>query len=301
MQKLFFAGILLLVLNVCIYSQNKNIKSGFGGDFNSYVGDTKHPVSYGGFTFFHGGNYEFYFGVKDGRERGEIPDIYFSNSTGSSRYIEEGEYFTNKEGVYDYLYLKSNTDFTYKQKLGIIFHPRRLFLYDGNEIFFASDEGPRWAGHNPEITDIKMSSFLKEGSVSYDAQNFKRPSQYYLRPWVEGAAGDGVGEWIELTLERYDGMWPLDYFIISNGYVSFNNPSLYERNNRIKKLRIICETEGINIVVGLEDTPHFQEIFLPRQITSETSVFKFMIEDVYSGTQWDDTCLNLIIPLGNRP
>jgi hypothetical protein len=153
-----------------------------------------------------------------------------------------------------------------------------------------------------------MSSFLTENTTKYDARNFKAPDTSYLRPWVEGAEGSGIGEWIELTIERHieekaDWMsdWPLDFFVISNGYVSFNNPSLYEWNNRVKKIRIICEAEKIDFVAELKDTPQFQEIRLPKSITAARRVFRFVIEDVYKGTKWDDTCLNLIIPLGNQP
>jgi hypothetical protein len=76
---------------------------------------------------------------------------------------------------------------------------------------------------------------------------------------------------------------------------------LYERNNRIKKLRIECAAEGIDMTVDLADSYHFQEIRLPKPVDSDTAVFKFTIVEVYEGSQWDDTCLNLIVPMGDLP
>jgi hypothetical protein len=272
----------------------------FDGDINPYRGNTRRPVTYGRFNFFKGNEYQYYFHPGDI----EMEHIRWEYIGRDGFYTEEGAYRVSREGVYDYLYLNNTSPFNYREKLGILYHPRILYLFNQNELFFASDDGPRWGGLDPRITDIKVSSFLVEGVIRYDAFNFRRPTQYYLRPWVPGVQGDGIGEWIELALEGQYGLGPvndsrpLDYFLVSNGYVSFTNPSLYEWNNRVKKLRVVCETEGIDVIYELADTPQFQELRLPRSITAETCNFRFIIEEVYKGTRWDDTCISMIIPVG---
>jgi hypothetical protein len=49
---------------------------------------------------------------------------------------------------------------------------------------------------------------------------------------------------------------------------------------------------AINYV--LEDTPNYQEIILPEQITYN-DILEIQILSVYEGTKYDDTCINNII------
>ena len=142
---------------------------------------------------------------------------------------------------------------------------------------------------------------MRIGKFSLNPETSPGGEQYRekLRPWVEGVKGQGIGEWIELSTDSYE--TPVSFFLISNGYVSFEKPYLYKKNSRIKKMRITCKEENIDFVVGLKDTPDFQEIRLPKKITGLKPTFRFTIEEVYPGTKWEDTCLNLIIPLGDLP
>ncbi len=221
-------------------------------------------------------------------------DSVFPNSS----YYERGTWQSKKEYNFDYLYLSSNKNYTYKEKLGMLVHPRKLLLFDKNFLLFSSDEGLRWSGANPRVVSVRSSSSLVEGNKDYNGQNTIQFSSTDNIPWVEGIDGQGIGEWFEIETVTWN--WPVDFLLISNGYVDFSKPYLYEYNSRIKKMRIQIEEHDIDFEVVLTDTPQFQEIRLPKKIDDGETVIRFTILDVYSGSKWEDTCLNLVIPMGDR-
>ena len=224
-----------------------------------------------------------------------IPDELIEDN----KYYETGKWSITEKGPFAYLILESDSGFTYKEKLGILYNPRRLYLFDNDELFFSSNEGLRFEGTMPRVVSIITSSFLVEQQKEYDGYFNLSPNAGGLNPWVEGVKGQGIGEWIEIKTNSYQ--FPVDFFLISNGYVSFEKPYLYEFNSRIKRIRITNEELNLDFEVELEDTPNFQEVRLPNKITELETTFRFTILEVYPGTKWEDTCLNLIIPLGDLP
>ena len=215
-------------------------------------------------------------------------------------YIEEGHYYISKDASLYKLNLESNSEYTFMKSFGVLFHSRRMFLYHGDELFFMSTEP---YGHDsslgPYVDKINSSSYLSEGITEYKGRNIIRPFFEKSKPWVEGVSGDGIGQWIELETSAMK--YPVSKFLISNGYVSFEKPYLYEYNNRVKRLRVTCDQLGIDVEIALEDTPNFQEVELPVKIEEKNATFRFEILEVYEGLKWDDTCINLIIPLGDVP
>jgi hypothetical protein len=81
---------------------------------------------------------------------------------------------------------------------------------------------------------------------------------------------------------------------ISNGFVDYNRPYLYEYNNRIKKIRIRNRE-------NTDDYRDFELLDLPNIQTVATSSFSLNIEieilEIYPGTKYNDTCVNFIIPI----
>ncbi|WP_156104517.1 NADase-type glycan-binding domain-containing protein [Spirochaeta lutea] len=152
-----------------------------------------------------------------------------------------------------------------------------------------------------DIFDTKMrietgiiyssSSSLTEGTTQYLASNLG--DLELRRPWVEGVSGQGIGESVSIKGRRSN--VAIQAFIVSNGFVSFENPSLYTRNSRLREIRIISENPFFDFTVELEDTPSLQIVNLPES----TSEFEIIINDVYPGSQWQDTCVNFILPLVN--
>lgn len=215
-------------------------------------------------------------------------------------YNEEGAFslITTANGI-QHLSFTSDSGFTYKKELGVLYNQRRLFLFEDDAIFFEPTEDYQWDGILPKVVDIATSSALKEKERVYSGLSFIRRKTANLIPWVEAAEGQGIGEWIELKI-KVSGQ-PLTSLLVSDGYVSFKKPSLFSLNSRVKDLKITCQDIGLDLMVPLKDTPGLQEIKLPKAISNQEIKIKCTIESTYPGEKWSDTCLSLIYPLGSDP
>jgi len=140
------------------------------------------------------------------------------------------------------------------------------------------------------LFDIKIntSSFLIENNIEYTGSNLLMSIKD--GPWVEGVSGDGIGEYIELD---YAGSYinEINGIVISNGFVSAKNPDLFIKNNRIKRILIECDDGIFRNEYDILDTPNLQTIRFPLNV----SKIKITILDIYKGTTWDDTCINMVI------
>ena len=104
--------------------------------------------------------------------------------------------------------------------------------------------------------------------------------------WVEGAAGHGIKEWIQIHLPR-----PMTVTKISilNGY---NKPGgSFKKNSRVKRATILLSEEDINHTITLKDSQKFQTFSFPPTLTNYVMLF---IESVYPGDKWTDTCISEI-------
>lgn len=133
------------------------------------------------------------------------------------------------------------------------------------------------------------SSSLKENNTLYSANNLSNIE--LMKPWVEGVSGYGIGEYIIVTQNSKEVYF--SELLISIGFVSYEKPYLYEKNSRPKQIELTTEDGAFNYVVELFDTPNIQTIKLPKAVRD----IKIIIKDIYKGTEWDDTCINFIIPL----
>jgi len=147
-------------------------------------------------------------------------------------------------------------------------------------------------GYRPDSRGIivgkySATSFLNDSSGSYPPANLR--TDVPSRPWVEGIDGDGVGETISIKWATYEGGKP-GALIISNGFVSYDKPQLYEMNSRVRRIRITDPLGAFSIETELADTPNPQVVFLPSA-PEQTDI---EILSVYPGTSWNDTCINFI-------
>lgn len=131
-------------------------------------------------------------------------------------------------------------------------------------------------------TVFSASSELKEKDTIYFAKNLDIVDS--VKPWVEAAKGDGTGEYIKIDYEGIAGL------IISNGYVDYNKPNLYENNNRLKVFEVYNQDNKKIQEIELEDTPETQIFIIKEKCKS----IKLVIKEVYKGNKWDDTCINFI-------
>lgn len=105
--------------------------------------------------------------------------------------------------------------------------------------------------------------------------------------WAEGVPGPGIGEWIEIG---FPGEFELYAIELANGYQ--RSEDLFVKNNRIKRATLIF-SNGEQMTVDLADERGRQHVDLieTRGATVETDMIKIVIDDVYPGTEYDDTCL----------
>jgi putative hemolysin len=113
-------------------------------------------------------------------------------------------------------------------------------------------------------------------------------------PWSEGADGPGVGEWIMLT---FPGTIEVNAIGLDVGYDrdendSLRSPEVFEANNRLKSATIVF-SNGEQVQLDFADERGVQLVPLARAPGPpiETTFVQVVIEDVYPGTTYDDTCL----------
>jgi hypothetical protein len=109
-------------------------------------------------------------------------------------------------------------------------------------------------------------------------------------PWVEGVAGPGVDEWIILTFPGTVEVWGIGLDV---GYD--HDAGIFYANNRIKRATFIF-SNGEQVTLDFSDTRGVQMVPLARAPgpNIETTYVKMVIEEVYPGSRYDDTCLGEI-------
>ncbi len=179
--------------------------------------------------------------------------------------------------------------------------------------FCAMTEGP-WA------EGITASSELASADGRYAPKHLH--SNYGREyAWAEGVEGNGIGESISICSrcsyqkakddysEGYvgfgegqtdpdicDGYMRYTEVCVVNGYAK--NQKTWEENGRVKRLLMYVEDKPY-AYLELEDTIYPQYFTLPFDaIKAADGVdihFRFVIEDVYPGTRYEDTCLTGLV------
>ena len=218
---------------------------------------------------------------------------------GSYTYYEEkGNYTITIDNTIPFIY---TNDESLLDGCMILYSQHKIIIIKDNIVLFESEYCGNAAESLPFASKITQSSFLEESNNIYSGSNVDLRSLLIskspLLPWVESIPGYGNGESVEITYSSY---LRTSGFLISNGYVSYKRPDLYTQNSRIKILKIES-SEGFSKAFVLNDSANFQFLDLDRTdksfINRQDETFKFTIVDYYKGTKWEDTCLNLIIPV----
>lgn len=174
---------------------------------------------------------------------------------------------------------------------------RQLWLTTSYEspsmlLIYTSDDSP------PFIFNFSSNYFdFNNGVIFSSSSNYREKNRTYFsdnlsitntsRPWVEDKNGYGIGETIEIVSPQ----GPSRTLYFSNGFVSFDKPYLYQYNSRVKKISVESSKLKEKIYFDILDTPKIQ-IF---DLTTQCDDLKIVIEDVYPGTKYEDTCINFIL------
>jgi hypothetical protein len=150
--------------------------------------------------------------------------------------------------------------------------------------------------HGVRVTS--SSVLASQGGNSYKATNLIDRSE--TTAWSEGAEGSGVGEWVEFTI--------VENFLIGsswgivNGYMK--DKTRWQENNRVKKLKVLVDDQLLGYVV-LANSSSYQLFDIAPPWMKNAPEFKkgtrirFVVEEVYNGSRFDDTLISYFVPIGN--
>jgi len=162
---------------------------------------------------------------------------------------------------------------------------------------------------------VRASSILKTEGINrfnYEPKNLF--DNDLNTAWVEGVAGSGVGEWVEI---RFENGADIEAIGVINGYTK--NEAIYNANNRIRKIRLDIEflddmsrnedpdQKGLVDIILAEK--QFNELNRNVQapfiswladygMSRSVSKIRLTVLEVARGTKYDDTCISELYLLG---
>jgi hypothetical protein len=141
----------------------------------------------------------------------------------------------------------------------------------------------------------KVTVYIEQGVIkNMDFQPLRLFDGVLESAWVEGAKGDGIGEWVKIELTRdVLGMKVQNGFSMALSHIDEKNiDTFYGKNNRVESMIIESMDGKFKEIVVLDDTnSHLQ--YVPLAIPK--GIYKIIIDSVYKGSKWDDTALGEII------
>ena len=230
-------------------------------------------------------------------------DFVVHDYENSAKSKEVHEYPVTYEIVNKSLYIDLHQDVDFSSVSFSLSRGRYLVLYTEGFLALYNGDGKRpvvycspksmWSLDEIRFFNLTPSSTLTEGGVSYDLSYLR--NQWIGKAWAEGRKGPGIGESIRFDEQS-------DYFrdppqtiavAFVNGYVSFERPDLYVKNNRIKTLDVVDAKGNTIATVNFKDRVGITYF----GFRTKSPTFSFVIKDVYRGTIYDDTCVSLIEPV----
>ena len=135
------------------------------------------------------------------------------------------------------------------------------------------------------VEDVMASSELSESNMTHFAGRVLDGDPDTA--WVEGAAGQGIGEKLVLT---FDGTYQVSGLRICAGYQK--NDYVYYNNSR-------PETISVEFSDGSVENYSLADVYDQEQVVTfstpkETSYIRIIINSVYPGTKYEDTCISEI-------
>ena len=158
------------------------------------------------------------------------------------------------------------------------------------------DDVKEWAGgcslYCAIAPSVRASSRLApSGGARYDA---KQGHDFNLQTaWVEGAKGNGVGEYLEYTYdftEKSQASLAVNHITVFNGYRKSRH--LWKANGRVKAFALSVNGKPRG-VIRLADAYNYQTVELPPipLANGKKTVLRFTIRDVYPGEKYQDTAV----------
>ncbi len=153
----------------------------------------------------------------------------------------------------------------------------------------------KYSGNFSEYQKLSFSDASASSELVYKTTIFSAKyacDNNVLSSWQEGAAGDGIGEYLMLSFPKERSLCALDFRL---GYCETSNSDGYYRNGRPKTIRLDF-SDGQSVIASFEDVYANQAIVLSEPV--KTSYVKLTIDSVYSGTVNADTVISDISAYG---
>ena len=147
---------------------------------------------------------------------------------------------------------------------------------------------------NFSVTERASSTLPHRDKLRYNA---KQAQDHNLNTaWVEGSAGDGVGEFLEYIVDTSEhvGDDPLKVtgLRIYNGYRK--SRELWRDNSRVKRLKMYVNGKPYAII-NLQDAFNHQTVEVGTiELKAKKTTLKFEIVEVYKGRKYSDTAITEI-------
>lgn len=132
-----------------------------------------------------------------------------------------------------------------------------------------------------EVAGVIVSSMLEaEGATTYGADNLVDGDP--ATAWNEAEPGDGVGEWVDVTLAEPTVVTSV---VVWNGY---QDGDFFARHNRVRRLQLTLGER--TFAVRLLDRRGPQAITLPEPVAAER--IRLRVAGTFPGTVYNDTALS---------
>lgn len=157
--------------------------------------------------------------------------------------------------------------------------------YSSNATTHNNKEKP-YQNNIPIFTEVFATTTLpSDGSNTYGAYNLIDEDN--STAWVEGADDSGIGQKITF---KADSPQTINHIRIMNGYCK--SQEVYQKNNRVKSVNIIF-SDGTTVRKSLADVyGEYQFLYFDSPIVCDE--FTIEIQEVYSGSKYNDTCISEI-------
>ena len=263
----------------------------------------------------------------------DIWNLLYNNKTlGTISYssdLEECYYYSDKEKTKEVFYSRKNNDYSlfntqYILRNGIFYEKN----VDGNETYKLTDDNKYEINYSYEglkseyefvkdyyCTDINQicvlwllrndvnsfllpylfckldrayhaTSYLAEGSTTYEPEHLQQKDGL---PWASGN-GTGIGDVI--SIKEFEHKNPTTLKIM-NGYQDPNHPDYYEKNSRVKKIKVTNTDTKKSKKLTVQDIKTEQTFDISALGNGRT--FEVEILDVYGGSKYKDLCIQYLV------
>jgi hypothetical protein len=141
----------------------------------------------------------------------------------------------------------------------------------------------KWFFRGRQYTATASSSLADEPPLTYGAANLTEYNR--SKVWSEGVKGDGIGESVTLTMKQPVKATALR---VQNGY--WRDEETYFNNNRVKRMGVSVNGAA-PFSVELPDSWKREGIIALPADAGLVKTVQLIIEDVYRGEKFRDTCL----------